>query len=103
LHNMSISALVNANDNLHKSSLYADVSVRVDEKVLKNAGDFPDLVGSIDQGTSSTRFLVFTKQGRIAASAQMEHTQIYPSGEDKVRRLLLTCSYFDQTTNIKMF
>lgn len=84
MHNMSISALVNANDNLHKSSLYADVSVRVDEKVLKNAGDFPDLVGSIDQGTSSTRFLVFTKQGRIAASAQMEHTQIYPSGEDKV-------------------
>ena len=42
------------------------------------------LVGSIDQGTSSTRFLVFTKQGQILVSAQVEHTQIFPSGEDKV-------------------
>ena len=37
----------------------------------------PQLIGSIDQGTSSTRFLVFTKEGRIAASAQAEHEQIY--------------------------
>jgi hypothetical protein len=43
-----------------------------------------DLVGSIDQGTSSTRFLVFTAAGKIAASAQMEHRQIFPNGEDKV-------------------
>ncbi len=35
-------------------------------------------VGAIDQGTSSTRFLLFTKQGLIAASAQVEHTQIFP-------------------------
>jgi hypothetical protein len=44
----------------------------------------PNLVGAIDQGTSSTRFLLFTVQGQIAASAQMEHTQIFPNGEDKV-------------------
>jgi glycerol kinase len=37
------------------------------------------LIGSIDQGTSSTRFLIFTHQGKIAASAQMEHTQFFPS------------------------
>ncbi|KAL7567495.1 hypothetical protein ACA910_009508 [Epithemia clementina (nom. ined.)] len=37
----------------------------------------PQLIGAIDQGTSSTRFLVFTKQGRIAAYAQDEHEQIY--------------------------
>jgi len=37
------------------------------------------LIGSIDQGTSSTRFLIFTQQGRIAASSQMEHTQFFPS------------------------
>ncbi|OEU14625.1 glycerol kinase [Fragilariopsis cylindrus CCMP1102] len=37
------------------------------------------LIGSIDQGTSSTRFLVFTQLGQIAASAQMEHTQIFPT------------------------
>eukprot|EP00934_Nitzschia_sp_Nitz4_P008309 Nitzschia sp. Nitz4//scaffold22_size323478//90513//92450//NITZ4_000515-RA/size323478-augustus-gene-0.229-mRNA-1//-1//CDS//3329542959//8299//frame0 len=42
------------------------------------------LVGAIDQGTSSTRFVVFTPKGDIAAWAQMEHTQIFPQGEDKV-------------------
>ncbi|KAL7569695.1 hypothetical protein ACA910_007466 [Epithemia clementina (nom. ined.)] len=36
------------------------------------------LIGAIDQGTSSTRFLVLTHKGRIAASAQVEHKQIYP-------------------------
>lgn len=35
------------------------------------------LVGSIDQGTSSTRFLVFTEAGQIAAEAQIEHTHIW--------------------------
>lgn len=35
-------------------------------------------IGSIDQGTSSTRFLLFNQCGRIVASAQMEHTQIFP-------------------------
>lgn len=37
-----------------------------------------DYVGAIDQGTTSTRFLVFDRAGRIAASAQKEHRQIYP-------------------------
>jgi glycerol kinase len=35
-------------------------------------------IGAIDQGTTSTRFLVFDRGGRIAASAQKEHRQIYP-------------------------
>ena len=38
----------------------------------------PDFIGAIDQGTSSTRFLVFDREGRVAASAQKEHGQIYP-------------------------
>ncbi len=38
----------------------------------------PDYIGAIDQGTSSTRFLVFDRAGNIAASAQKEHRQIYP-------------------------
>lgn len=46
---------------------------------LKRAGS-SDLIGSIDQGTSSTRFLVITRLGQIAASAQIEHTQIFPDG-----------------------
>jgi glycerol kinase len=35
-------------------------------------------VGAIDQGTTSTRFLVFDSAGKIAACAQKEHSQIYP-------------------------
>ncbi len=35
-------------------------------------------VGAIDQGTTSTRFIVFDRAGAIVASAQREHRQIYP-------------------------
>ena len=35
-------------------------------------------IGAIDQGTTSTRFIVFDKDARIVAVAQKEHRQIYP-------------------------
>jgi glycerol kinase len=35
-------------------------------------------VGAIDQGTTSTRFIVFDQSGGIVATAQKEHQQIYP-------------------------
>ena len=35
-------------------------------------------IGAIDQGTTSTRFSVFDAAGKIVASAQKEHEQIYP-------------------------
>jgi glycerol kinase len=35
-------------------------------------------VGSIDQGTTSTRFIVFDRKGDIIALDQKEHQQIYP-------------------------
>ncbi|KEF52126.1 glycerol kinase [Exophiala aquamarina CBS 119918] len=35
-------------------------------------------VGSIDQGTTSSRFLIFNKQGEPVASHQLEFKQIYP-------------------------
>jgi glycerol kinase len=35
-------------------------------------------IGAIDQGTTSTRFMVFDRSGRIVSSAQREHVQIYP-------------------------
>ena len=35
-------------------------------------------IGAIDQGTTSTRFMVFDKDARIVAVAQREHRQIYP-------------------------
>lgn len=35
-------------------------------------------VGAIDQGTTSSRFIVFDKAGNIVSVAQKEHKQIYP-------------------------
>jgi glycerol kinase len=35
-------------------------------------------IAAIDQGTTSTRFIVFDKSGRIVSIAQAEHEQIYP-------------------------
>src|SRR5690554_5712381 len=35
-------------------------------------------VGAIDQGTTSTRFMIFDQTGRVVATAQKEHRQIYP-------------------------
>jgi len=36
------------------------------------------LLGAIDQGTTSTRFIVFDDSSRIVSMSQMEHAQIYP-------------------------
>ncbi len=38
----------------------------------------PKYIGAIDQGTTSTRFIVFDGNGKIVAAAQKEHRQIYP-------------------------
>lgn len=35
-------------------------------------------VGAIDQGTTSTRFIIFDRSGKIIAVEQKEHAQIYP-------------------------
>ncbi|KAL2859026.1 hypothetical protein BJX68DRAFT_252751 [Aspergillus pseudodeflectus] len=37
------------------------------------------VVGSIDQGTTSTRFLIFNREGEPVASHQVEFKQIYPN------------------------
>lgn len=37
-----------------------------------------DLVGALDQGTTSTRFMIFDRSGRVVGSAQQEHEQIFP-------------------------
>jgi glycerol kinase len=36
-------------------------------------------IGSLDQGTSSTRFMIFDKTGRIVGHHQLEHRQILPN------------------------
>ncbi len=38
-----------------------------------------DFIAAIDQGTTSTRFIVFDRQGNIAAVDQKEHKQYYPA------------------------
>jgi glycerol kinase len=35
-------------------------------------------IGALDQGTTSTRFMVFDRSGRVVSMAQKEHEQIYP-------------------------
>lgn len=45
----------------------------------KMAGDDEVYIGSIDQGTTSSRFLIFDKSGEPVAIHQEEFTQIYPN------------------------
>jgi glycerol kinase len=37
-----------------------------------------DYVAALDQGTTSTRFMIFTHEGGVLAADQKEHEQIYP-------------------------
>jgi glycerol kinase len=37
-----------------------------------------DYVGALDQGTTSTRFMIFDHQGQVVAIDQKEHEQIFP-------------------------
>jgi glycerol kinase len=45
---------------------------------MEERRSMPDYIGAIDQGTTSTRFIIFDRAGKIVASAQKEHQQIYP-------------------------
>jgi hypothetical protein len=75
------------------------INVQVFEDALKEGFEKgPELVGAIDQGTSSSRFVLFTPKGQIAASAQMEHNQIFPEGVDKVSffRTIFFCGRKEQ-------
>ena len=38
----------------------------------------PELVGALDQGTTSTRFMVFDREGAVVSVDQREHEQIFP-------------------------
>jgi glycerol kinase len=48
-------------------------SAQLDEKKLKQF-----FIGSIDQGTTSTRFIIFDGLGEPVAQHQIEFTQMYP-------------------------
>lgn len=38
-----------------------------------------DFVGAVDQGTTSTRFMIFDHAGNEVAKHQLEHSQILPA------------------------
>jgi glycerol kinase len=38
----------------------------------------PKYIAAIDQGTTSTRFMIFDHGGNVIAVDQKEHQQIYP-------------------------
>lgn len=50
-----------------------------DQQASKMAAEDEVFVGSIDQGTTSSRFLIFDKAGEPVAVHQEEFSQIYPN------------------------
>jgi glycerol kinase len=43
-----------------------------------NGGAMADFIGAIDQGTTSTRFMLFDHSGAEVARHQLEHPQVLP-------------------------
>src|SRR5216684_2514103 len=61
------------------SSTYPQtVTWRGDELPFKKGDTVADFVGAIDQGTTSTRFMVFDHSGNEVGRHQLEHQQIMP-------------------------
>ena len=62
-------------------------------------------VGALDQGTTSTRFIIFDRHGSLVASAQREHRQLYPRPgwveHDAVEILRNTHQVMDAALNSK--
>lgn len=52
-------------------------------------------IGSIDQGTSSTRFIIYDRNSRCVGSHQVEFTQLYPqAGYSKLFPFLFFFLFF---------
>lgn len=62
-----------------KSDYFDDAPINDDEeKQLDETKLKHFFIGSIDQGTTSTRFIIFDGTGQPVAQHQIEFTQIYP-------------------------
>jgi glycerol kinase len=68
---------------VEKEPLRKATKKHLDSDRTKTSSPLP-LIGSIDQGTSSTRFILFSTLGTIVAWSQVEHKQIFPSDGDAV-------------------
>jgi len=70
---------------LEMQSKQAQIEERISQIEQGSGSVFPGtrkdetFVGAIDQGTTSTRFLIFNKDGEPVATHQIEFKQIYPN------------------------
>lgn len=73
--NLSSPTPPNEPEPIPKEEVYGDQvsESHLDEKKLKKF-----YIGSIDQGTTSTRFIIFDGTGQPVAQHQIEFTQKYP-------------------------
>ena len=53
-------------------------STTIAHQTLTTSETMPPFVGAIDQGTTSSRFIIFDTQGSPVAQHQIEFNQIYP-------------------------
>lgn len=60
------------------SDLVLTPAARTSRAETTNMAEEEVFVGSIDQGTTSSRFLIFDKNGEPVAVHQEEFAQIYP-------------------------
>lgn len=58
-------------DQIHSLTLFIPTSD--DQKIMEKK-----YIAAIDQGTTSTRFVIFDKNSKVISSSQMEHAQIFP-------------------------
>ena len=65
-------AFVLCGDYVEDDKLYEKESPQEDKPMAAS------YLGALDQGTTSTRFVIFDRWGRTVSSAQKEHRQIYP-------------------------
>lgn len=75
LQKPEVLASLSANSNIINMGDHNSVSSHESFVSVSNHESF---IGSIDQGTTSTRFLIFNKDGEPVASHQVEFSQIYP-------------------------
>jgi glycerol kinase len=54
-------------------------SIPSSEVIAPKDDDKSEFIGAIDQGTTSSRFLIFNRDGQPVASHQIEFKQIYPN------------------------
>jgi glycerol kinase len=63
---------------MYQVAASSKLTVKFNFSHSKRERDMPGYIGAIDQGTTSTRFIVFDRRGEIVALDSREHAQIYP-------------------------